>query len=90
MDLIEAYIDDPDVKFILTERDPEKWVTSVNTTAGALLEMPYQFPLVILKYFDATLYRFLAMNEVVYGAISRCTKPGEPDNAPNLRKHYTD
>lgn len=90
MDLVGAYVDDPDVKFILTERDPEKWVTSVNSTAGALLEMPYQFPLVILKYFDATLYRFLALNEVVYAAVSGGTKPGEADNAPTLRKHYTD
>jgi hypothetical protein len=26
MDLIKAYLKDPDVKFILTERDPDKWV----------------------------------------------------------------
>ncbi|KAJ5334780.1 hypothetical protein N7452_007183 [Penicillium brevicompactum] len=89
-DIIEAYADDPDVKFILTERDSEKWAVSVNNTAGGLLDMPYTFPFVILKYFDATLYRFLAMNETVYRAISKCTRPGEADNIPTLQKHYTD
>lgn len=90
MDLIEAYIDDPDVKFILTERNPEKWATSVNNTAGTLSQMAYKFPFVILKYFDATLYAFLRMNELAYCAIARGTKPGEPDNSSNLQKHYTD
>jgi hypothetical protein len=89
-DLIEAYIDDPGVKFILTERNPDKWATSVNNTAGVVIDMPYQFPFSILKYFDATLYRFLAMNELVYRAMSGCTGPGDAENAQNLRKHYTD
>lgn len=89
-DIIEAYADDPDVKFILTERDSEKWALSVNNTAGGLIDMPYMFPFVILKYFDATLYRFLVMNETVYRAISKCTRPGDADNIPSLQKHYTD
>ena len=82
-------MDDPDVRFILTERNPDKWVTSVNKTAGALLDMPYQFPFSILKYFDATLYRFLAVNELVYRALSGCTKPGDAENAQIMRKLYT-
>ncbi|CAG8936489.1 unnamed protein product [Penicillium salamii] len=89
-DILEAYADDPNVKFILTERDPDKWVTSVNNTAGALIDMPYKFPFVILKHFDATLYRFLHLNETVYRAMSKCTKPGSADNAQALRKQYTD
>lgn len=88
--LLEAYVDDPDVKFILTERNPDKWVTSVNNTAGAMVDMPYQFPFSILKYFDATLYRFLSMNSLVYGAICGFTKPGDAENAKNVRKYYTD
>lgn len=90
MDLIEAYIDDPDVKFILTERNPEKWATSVNNTVAPVHDMPHQFPFNILKYFDSRLHSFLNINEVVYRALSRCTKPGEPDNSSNLQKHYTD
>ncbi|CAG8162822.1 unnamed protein product [Penicillium olsonii] len=89
-DILEAYADDPNVKFILTERDPDKWVTSVNKTAGALLDMPYTFPFVILKYFDATLYRFLVLNETLYRIMAKCTRPGEEDNAMALRKGYTD
>lgn len=88
--LLESYVGDPDVKFILTERDPDKWVTSVNKTAGAMVDMPYKFPLSVLKYFDATLYRFLTLNTLVYGAVSGFTKPGDPDNAEIVRKYYTD
>jgi hypothetical protein len=88
--LLEAYVNDPDVKFILTERIPDKWVTSINNAAGAMVDMPYQFPFSILKYFDATLYRFLSMNSLVYGAISGYTKPGDAENAEIMRKYYTD
>jgi hypothetical protein len=40
MAVIEAYVDDPNVKFMLTERDPEKWVAPFNNTAGTLMKRP--------------------------------------------------
>jgi hypothetical protein len=90
MDLIQAYLKDPDVKFILTERDPDKWVTSVNKTAGGVANMAQQFPFSILKYFDATLYEFLDLNELVYRALSGCTLLDGPNNRENLRQYYID
>ncbi|KAJ5306005.1 hypothetical protein PENANT_c047G00889 [Penicillium antarcticum] len=90
MDLIGEYLKDPEVKFILTERDPDKWVNSVNNTAGGVAKMGYEFPFSILKYFDATLYDFLDLNDLVYKALSGCTEMGDPDNRENLRQYYTD
>ena len=73
------------MKFILTERDPDKWVTSLNNTAGGVANIAHQFPFSLLKYFDATLYEFLDMGRLSYRAFSGCTLPGGPDNRENLR-----
>lgn len=90
MDVIEAYAQDPNVKFILTERNPEKWAKSVNNTAAKVAEAGDQFPLSILKYFDATLYHFLTMNKLACAALGGGTKRGDPDNELMLCKYYTE
>jgi hypothetical protein len=90
MDLIQAHLKNPDVKFILTERDPDKWVDSVNNTAGGVANMAYQFPFSILKYFDSTIYEFLDLNVVTYRGLSGCTQIGSTENRENLRQFYID
>ncbi|KAJ6133376.1 hypothetical protein N7471_008591 [Penicillium samsonianum] len=88
MTVLSVYADDPNVKFILTEREPEKWVASVNNTAGTLIKKADSFPLVILRYFDGPLNLFLKLNETIYWALSDKTNPGEPDNALAMRRNY--
>ncbi|KAJ5455302.1 hypothetical protein N7475_010423 [Penicillium sp. IBT 31633x] len=88
VDLLEAYAKDPDVKFILTERQPEKWAASINNTAGKLATKATEFPFSILKYFDSTLYEFLTLNILVYRAIAGGTAPGEPGNEEALCRYY--
>ncbi|KAJ5670552.1 uncharacterized protein N7477_005915 [Penicillium maclennaniae] len=88
MSAIKAYADDPNVKFILTERDPDKWVASFNKTAGATKKMADSFPLVILRYFDGPLNLFLNLNQTICWALSDKTKPGEPENAIAMRRNY--
>lgn len=90
MDVIEAYANDPDVKFILTERSPEKWAKSVNNSAAQVANMAYTFPFNILKYFSETLDHFLSMNTLVYTAIANGTKIGDADNEKILCKYYSD
>ncbi|KAJ5097603.1 hypothetical protein N7456_008324, partial [Penicillium angulare] len=90
MDFIEAYANDPDVKFILTERSPEKWAKSVNNTAGQVANMGFRFPFNILKYFESTLYHFLDLNVVVYNSVAGGTKIGDEDNEKMLCKYYED
>lgn len=76
------------MKFILTERQPEKWAASINNTAGKLATKATEFPFSILKYFDSTLYEFLTLNILVYRAIAGGTAPGEPGNEEALCRYY--
>lgn len=89
-DLLEIYAKDPEVKFILAERKPEKWARSVNNSAGGVVRMAESFPMNVLKHFDATLFEFMKANILVYDALAGCTRPGDPDNEQMLCAHYTD
>ncbi|OKO90892.1 hypothetical protein PENSUB_13193 [Penicillium subrubescens] len=89
-DLLEAYAEDPDVKFILTERNPQKWAKSVNNSAGGVVAMAESFPMNIIKRFDATLCEFMRSNVLVYDALSACTRPGDADNEFELIRSYND
>ncbi|KAJ5693174.1 hypothetical protein N7462_002597 [Penicillium macrosclerotiorum] len=88
--IFEAYANDPEVKFILTERRPDSWARSLNNSAGGVVALSSQFPFNILKHFDATLHEFLEVNCMVYSALSGCTKPGDPDNEKELISYYDD
>lgn len=90
MDVMEAYVEDPNVKFILTERKPEKWAASVNKTAAQVAKSGEEFPMNILKHFDPFLNIFIRINQLVYGAMAGCTQPGDPDNEEMLCKYYTE
>ncbi|GJN67771.1 hypothetical protein PLICBS_001813 [Purpureocillium lilacinum] len=85
---IEAYVDDPDVKFILTERDPDRWVSSINNTVAGVVQMASAFPIRLLKHFNDDLYYFFLLNELIYASISDCTLPGDAENRPNMRRNY--
>lgn len=88
MDMIRAYAQDPNVKFILTERPPEKWAISVNNTAAEVVTLADRFPISILKYFDSTLYQFFTLNQVIYRALAGGTMPGDPDIERQLQRWY--
>ncbi|KAI4858568.1 hypothetical protein F4820DRAFT_227009 [Hypoxylon rubiginosum] len=47
---LKAY---PDAKFLLTERDPNKWAKSFVNTIGRITTSFHRFPMVIFKYFDS-------------------------------------
>lgn len=88
--VIEAYANDPDVKFLLTEREPKKWVTSINNTAGSIVKKTESFPLNILKYFDHALNMFLNQSVLVYNVLADSTHPGGPGNEAALQRNYTE
>jgi hypothetical protein len=89
-DLLEAYAEDPDVKFILTERQPEKWAKSVNNSAGDLVQMSERFPMNIVKHFDPLLSEFMRVTALIYGGLAAGTRPGHPDNERELYAYYND
>lgn len=90
MDVMETYVDDPDVKFILTERDPQKWAASINKTAAQVVVMAERFPMNILKYFDPFLYEFYHTNQIICCAMAGGTRIGDPDNEEMLCRYYTE
>ncbi|KAJ5901197.1 hypothetical protein N7504_007190 [Penicillium tannophilum] len=89
-EVLDSYAQDPDVKFILTERDPKKWAVSINNSGGKAFQAVSSFPLNLLKYFDYKLYHFIIPHLVMYNAFASGTRPGEPDNEDMLMQYYTD
>ncbi|KAI0199215.1 P-loop containing nucleoside triphosphate hydrolase protein [Astrocystis sublimbata] len=53
----------PDAKFLLTERDPDKWAKSVLNTIGKANERFHKFPMSVFKEFDN-----FAFNMGVFGS----------------------
>ncbi|EFY84264.1 hypothetical protein MAC_09694 [Metarhizium acridum CQMa 102] len=86
--LLNAYADDPNIKFILTDRDPDKWVTSMNSTAGEIVTKMKQFPLNVLHYFNRDLHKFVMLHKVIYEAIADGTVPGDRNNEAAMRRNY--
>ncbi|KAJ5310638.1 uncharacterized protein N7443_003099 [Penicillium atrosanguineum] len=88
--IIEAYVEEPDVKFILVEREPTKWVTSLNNSGGKLIKTLHGFPLVFLKYFDVVLYRFITLNQTCFWSFSDGNNPNDPDFEVALHRNYAE
>ncbi|KAE8309993.1 Tubulin/FtsZ, GTPase domain-containing protein [Aspergillus transmontanensis] len=87
---MRGYIEDPDVKFIVTERSPEKWVRSIDNTIGEAVKAAHQFPLNILKRFDSELGHFLRLATVMYWAYADGANPGNADSEAALYKNYVE
>ncbi|KAE8356070.1 hypothetical protein BDV28DRAFT_7362 [Aspergillus coremiiformis] len=87
---LAAYMEDPEVKFLLTERNPEKWVRSVNNTIGEANKQAYIFPINILKHFDSELGHFFRLAQMMYWSYSGGTNPDDANNEAVLRKNYVE
>ncbi|KAL6691401.1 hypothetical protein J3F84DRAFT_386340 [Trichoderma pleuroticola] len=85
-----AYLSDPNVKFLLTERDSDKWVRSFNKQVGGMNDYLASIPMTILRYFDEGLWHHWRFNGLVYDLFSGTTKRGHPDNQQILRQNYVD
>ena len=87
-DCLEAYAEDPDVKFILTERTPQSWAKSVNSFVGTMVTAIERPPLNVLRYFSKTLEYFCVANVEVYNLLSDGKRPGEVGDEAALMKNY--
>lgn len=83
-EVVAAY---PDAKFLLTERDPDKWAKSWLNTIGPLTLQFNEFPTSLLKYFHP-----LSRNMAQFGVLNRRLyfQSDKNDEAAhrNLVKHY--
>ncbi|KAJ2904753.1 hypothetical protein MKZ38_007261 [Zalerion maritima] len=90
-DMINAYLSDPDVKFILTERDPDKWVRSFNQWVAVDALGKLSAPLVAAAArFDTWLTMFKRLNIVMYNTYSNSIPYKAPGNEEALRKNYVE
>jgi hypothetical protein len=87
---IEAYAKDPSIKFIVTERNPDKWVKSFNNTLGEAIRQTTLFPMNILKHFDPVIGNFFYLTKLMYWSFSDGTDMGHPNNENALRKNYVE
>jgi hypothetical protein len=88
--MVEAYAEDPDVKFLFTERGPDSWVRGFNGYVGGIV-VGVEGPLMkVLKQFHATLWHFCQINLLCYAAIAGNTRPGDPGNEERLRRFYVE
>jgi hypothetical protein len=88
-DLLYAYADDPDIKFVLYERSPASWVRSLNNFAGKIVTDCESFPMNILHHFNRKLDYLWRINVDVYNVWASGTRPGQPQNIAVLEDYYT-
>ena len=88
IDVIETYLQDPDVKFILTERDPDKWIQSMNSSIGELIKDVDTFPLAVLKRFEYWANRFFYLNQLMYWVFSNGKSPEDKNSHADMRQNY--
>ncbi|UKZ72460.1 hypothetical protein TrVFT333_000089 [Trichoderma virens FT-333] len=86
--IYSAYLSDPNIKFLLTERDPDKWVRSFNKQVGGMNDYLASISMSVLRYFDIGLWHHWRFNSLVYNLFSGTTKRGHPENEQILRQNY--
>ena len=83
-EIVKAY---PDAKFILTERDPDAWLRSLQGSVAGLAKAVNHPPLSILKQFDEYNNEFCKLVPLVFDALSDGKGPTE-EGFTAARQHY--
>lgn len=84
--VLKAY---PDAKFLLTERNPDKWATSIMNTIGKVHKGFHTFPMSIYKYLDGFTSGMSFMGDMTigyYGNGHGATPEGEKALAENYKE----
>ncbi|KZL83869.1 hypothetical protein CI238_06993 [Colletotrichum incanum] len=88
--IIKTYLEDPDVKFILTERTPESWAKSIAGSLGAYHAKLAKPPLSIARYFDSFIWELTALFKAMTHRWSGGLEPSEPGFNDALAKSYVE
>ncbi|KAI1386597.1 P-loop containing nucleoside triphosphate hydrolase protein [Hypoxylon trugodes] len=87
---LKAY---PDAKFLLTERNPEKWAKSYRNTIGDMVIQFGSFPLSVCRHFDAFTYYLSQTAFRLYDYMSngyRMTPEGQKFLAENYKEYIAE
>ncbi|KAI0830972.1 P-loop containing nucleoside triphosphate hydrolase protein [Hypoxylon sp. FL0890] len=85
--ILKAY---PDAKFLLTERDPDKWAKSFTNTIGQMVKLCGSFPMSVFKHFDSFASGMAYMGSSIFSYYTNgygISPEGEKHLADNYR-HY--
>ncbi|KAH8681036.1 P-loop containing nucleoside triphosphate hydrolase protein [Xylariales sp. PMI_506] len=85
----EIYKAYPNAKYILVERNPDKWVTSMKNTIGALAGDIPKFPLSYFRKFDEFIDEFFKFTWVFIDVITHTTGLNDA-GWTRARQHYVD
>lgn len=85
---LSAYLADPNVRFLLTEREPSRWVKSFNSFIGAIVTECHTLPLSLFKHFNYDLWHFDYLNKLAYWVFSNNMMPGEQGCDEALESNY--
>lgn len=88
--VLDAYAADPNVRFLLTERDPDAWVRSYDGSVGALLRGARAMPLRLLQHFDTFNREFIRLTGLMWSVFADGHAPDDPAALPVLRKRYVE
>ncbi|OLN96519.1 hypothetical protein CCHL11_00772 [Colletotrichum chlorophyti] len=88
--VIKTYLEDPDVKFILTERTPQSWAKSIAGSLGAYHAKLAKPPLSIARYFDSFIWELTALFRAMTHRWSGGLEPSDPGFNDALAKSYVE
>ena len=75
---------------LLTERDPDSWVRSMNNTVAQFEIGMNSFPMTVFRHFNDEIGSFATLGSLIYYRWSDGTKPGKGHNQEALRRNYVD
>jgi len=88
--VLEAYKDDPDVKFILTERDPKSFVRSMEGSVGTFLNNNSHVMDSWGSYFNAFAWSWDRAGRSIYMEYALGATPNSLHSSRNLELFYKD
>lgn len=88
--IVTEYLEDPDVKFILTERTPESWAKSIAGSLGAYHAKLSQPPLSVVRYFDTFVWELRALFKAMTHRWSKGLDPSDPGFQGAMAESYTE
>lgn len=90
--VISAYLADPDVKFLLVERDPDAWVSSFDIFCSRQWRRIISFPFSTLAYFSSSIRGWQSLASRLYelfaGHRPTLSQLGTPELKADLRRGY--
>lgn len=84
---IQAY---PDAKFLLTERDPDRWVKSLMQTIGAFADAGRAFPMSLLNHFDEYNDKVFKLTGDIMDIYTKGKEWDSEEGRRNSRQFYVD